>query len=369
MDERKYEVIDPDSEKYMLTAADLRKEKKRRKKTNGFVKALIAILLVIVLIAGGAAAFVFTYLNKMNFGDSKGEVNPTLDADESLSFEDQAQADEDIRANLSDNVMWYDDRIFNVLLVGVDYGDEEKVMFEGAYLPRSDSMILLSVNSITNTINMVSLSRAVYAAIPGHGNKRLNTAHAYGGASMLVDTIQQNFKIRIDKYITVDISGFEEIVDILGGVDISLTAQEAKAMGRKSAGTYHLNGAETVSYSRLRYIDSDRARTGRQRAVLNAIADKFRHSSVQTMLGLMDNVLPLVTTNFSKTELISQAANAPKYLTMRINEDIIPHNAKSLTMRDGKEVIILNWAETNKYTHDLLYPDIIPQSAEIEEKK
>ncbi len=367
MNENKYQVIDPENDDYKLTSKDIiedAKRKKRKRKGKRALRVLVALVLVFAILTGGGAFLVNSYLSKMNYGDSKGEVNPELDKQEELVFDEQANADDDIRANLDDNVLWYDDRILNVLLVGVDYGDEEKVMFEGAYLPRSDSMILLSINTIDNVINMVSLSRAVYVAIPGHGNKRLNTAHAYGGSKLLVETIEQNYKIRIDKYVTVDISGFEQIVDILGGVSINMTAQEARmVLGKSSAGTYELDGDDAVAYARLRSIDSDRKRTGRQRAVLNAIAAKLRGASVSTLLDLLDDVLPLVTTNFSKTELLSQATNAPKYLSMSIKEDIIPHKATSLTMRDGKEVLILNWAETNKYTHDLLYPNIIPQSA------
>lgn len=367
MSENKYQVIDPENDKYKLTSEDIlndAKAKKKSKRRKSALAVLISLLLVLTIITGTGAVLINSYLNKMNFGDSVGEINPELDKEESLTFDEQADADADIRANLDDSVIWYDDRIYNVLLVGVDYGDEEQVMFEGAYLPRSDSMILLSINTITNTINMVSLSRAVYVAIPGHGNKRLNTAHAYGGATTLVDTIEKNYKIRIDKYVTVDISGFEQIVDILGGVSINMTAQEARILlGKSSAGTYRLDGEDAVAYARLRSIDSDRKRTGRQRAVLNAIAAELRGASVSTLFDLLDDVLPLVTTNFAKTELIGQVANAPKYLSMSINEDIIPHKAHSLTMRDGKEVLILNWPETTAYIHDLLYPGIVPQSA------
>ena len=363
MDENKYQVIDPENDNYKLTASDLKKEKKKKRKG---LRVLIAIVLVFAILVGGAGIFVNSYLNKLHYGDSEGTANPDLDNQENLAFDDQANADADIRANLDNSVMWYDDRVLNVLLVGVDYGDEEVVMFNGAYLPRSDSMILISVNTINGVFNMVSLSRAAYVAIPGHGNKRLNTAHAYGGASMLVDTVQQNYKIRIDKYVTVDISGFEQIVNILGGVTVELTAAEAQAvLGRSSAGAYELNGAEAVAYSRLRSIDSDRMRTGRQRAVLNAIASKLKRSSAVTLVNLMDEILPLVTTNFSKTELLAQIAKAPKYLTMGVHEDIIPHVPYPLSTRDGKEVLILNWEEETKYIHDLLYPDIVPQSAKI----
>lgn len=366
MDNNKYQSITTENDDYKITSQDIVEGKnKNKKKGNGAVKVLTAIVLILAILVGSGAIFVNSYLSKMNYGDSKGEINPELDKEESLVFDEQIDADADIHANLDDNILWYDDRIYNVLLVGVDYGDEEKVMFEGAYLPRSDSMILLSINTIDNVINMVSLSRAVYVAIPGHGNKRLNTAHAYGGAATLVETIEQNYKIRIDKYVTVDLSGFEQIIDILGGVEIEMTAQEASyIIGKYQAGTYTLDGESAAAYARLRKIDSDRKRTGRQRAVLNAIAKKLTNASVATLFDLLDDVLPLVTTSFSKTELVSQVTNAPKYLSMQIKEDIIPHNATSLTMRDGKEVLILDWAETKSYIHDLLYPGIIPQSAE-----
>lgn len=364
MSENKYQVIDPDDDYYKLPEKEIKQSKKKKPKRRG-LRAFTAIVLVIAILAGGAGLYVNSYLNKLNYGDSQGTADPNLDQEESISFEDQEEADEDIRNRLSNNVIWYDDRIVNILLVGVDYGDEEVVMFEGAYLPRSDSMILISINTITNVINMVSLSRAAYVAIPGHGNKRLNTAHAYGGAALLVETIQQNYKIRIDKYITVDISGFEQIINAIGGVTITLTAEEAnRVIGKRAAGTYELNGSEAVTYSRLRSIDSDRARTGRQRTVLNAIVTKLKSASVTTLLGLLDEVLPLVTTNFSKTELISQVTKAPKYLAMSINEDIIPHTAYPLSTRDGKEVLILNWEEEDKYLHNLLFPGIVPQSAQ-----
>lgn len=362
MSDNKYQVINPDDDEYKLTGKDLLKANK--KKNSKGLKALIAVFLVLLIIVGTGAGFLFSYLNKLNYGDIDGDINPNLDNEESLEFDNQKDADEQIRKNLSDDVMWYDDRIYNILLVGIDLGDEEAVMFKGAYLPRSDSMILLSVNTIKKTINMVSLSRAVYVAIPGHGNKRLNTAHAYGGSGLLVDTIQQNYKIRIDKYITVDISGFEEIVNTLNGVDIYMSEQEAKAIVNSySAGTYHLNGSQAVAFARLRYIDTDRARTGRQRTLLNAIASKMRSTSISGLLDMLDVMLPLVTTSFTRTELIRQIANAPKYFTMSVNEDIIPHNATTLTMRDGKEVLILDWNETTSYVHNLLYPDMVPQSA------
>ncbi len=357
--ENKYQIIDSDSSKYMLTAEDLKKEKKsEKKKKHRALKTLIALLLIFALLAGGAYLFVdLKYLSKINFGDMQGEVDPNLDRDETLQFDGQADADANIAANLANDVMWYDDRIFNVLLVGYDLGD-----LATSYFPRCDSNIIISVNTINNSINMVSLSRATYAYIPGHGNRRINTAHAYGGAALLLDAVHQNYKVRIDRYITVDFTGFKSIMDILGGVDITMDSTEAKVVLGKSAGTYHLNGTQALAYSRLRWTDNDRTRTGRQRKVLNAIASNLRTASIQTLAELLDKMLPLVTTNFTKLEILSQLAKAPSYLTMPVHEDIIPYRPTALSIRDGQEVLILNWEEETDYLHKLLYPNMIPQS-------
>lgn len=366
MEENKYQVIDPMNDNYKLTAEDLRKDKKRYKK-NGKKKRrglriLVSLLVVFAILAGGVGFFVNSYLDKINYGDSAGDTDPNLAADENLTFEGQDEADKNIRDNLDDSVMWYDDRVYNILLVGVDYGQQDN----GKYRPRSDSNILVSINTVNNTINMVSLSRASYVYIEGVGNRRLNVAHAAGGAALVVDTVQKNYKVRIDNYVVVDISGFEQIIDVLGGVTITMTAQEASVVvGKAVEGTYELNGEQAVSYSRVRYFDSDRKRTGRQRAVLEAIFNKFKGSSVSTLLGLMDDILPLVTTDFSKAELISQVTKAPKYLSMSLHQDIIPYKALPLTVRDDIEVLILDWDDEVNYLHDLIYADIIPQSAKI----
>ncbi len=341
-----------------------RRPEKRKKKKNKVIVILALLLALFIGISGAEFLFINSYLNKINYGDTVGEVNPELDKEEEVvEFEGKAEADEAIEANLNDNTLWYNSQVYNILLVGVDLGEEEKVMFEGAYLPRSDSMMILSINSSKNIINLVSLSRASYVSIPGHGNKRLNTAHAYGGAKMLVQTVEENYKIKIDRYITVDMANFPLLINALGGVSVDLTSAEAGiVIGSATSGTYNLNGDQALAYSRIRSIDNDRTRTSRQRKVIEAIATKFRQSSIKTLISLVDDVLPMVTTNFTKTEIISQAAKAPTYLKMQINEDIIPHTPYPLSLRDGKEVLILNWDVEKKYAHNLLYSGLQPET-------
>lgn len=384
------------------------KTARNEKKTIIICSSFLSVLLICALIVGIVANH---YLNKLNYGDVEGVVSDTLDEEEEIDFdiagleeiteamqeandneykkiekspnnvkssgvisksddysnlstgkEIQAKANADIKENIenSDGI-WYSDSVYNLLIVGYDAGDAEAVMFEGATLPRSDAIILVSINSVKKTVKMVSLSRATYVAIPDHGNKRLNTAHAYGGASTLVETIELNYKIKIDRYVTANFEGFKAIVDVLGGVSVDMSEVEANFAfngSDKSAGTYLMNGKQALRYVRLRKTDSDRTRTGRQRKVLKAIANQAKNMSLNQELGIMNEVLPYVTTNLTKTEIIGKLNNLQTYLSWTMTQDIIPHTATKLTMKDGKEVLILDWDETTEYIHSILYSGV-----------
>lgn len=364
--------------------------------------ALMVLFIAVFLIANH-------YLDKLNYGDIQGVVDENLDEEENVDFdiadydeitykneeknnsqkstkentgnngvykilsksedynlldvskEVQKQANDDIKKNIESDGIWHSDDVYNVLVVGYDAGDAEAVMFEGATLPRSDAIMLVSVNKVRKTVKLISLSRATYVAIPGHGNKRINTAHAYGGASMLVDTIELNYKIKIDRYITADFKGFKAIIDCLGGVKIDMTKEEADfAFNDESlpADKYTMNGSQTLRYVRLRKTDSDRTRTGRQRKVIKEIYFQARKMSISQKLKFMNDVFPYVTTNFDKTELISKFGEFDGYMDFPVTQDIVPHKATQLTMKDGKEVIILDWKDTTDYIHSVMYKDV-----------
>ena len=348
----KYEAIHTEDKKKSKNA------KKKKKKTSAGVKALIAVVLVLLIIIVGFVIFINVYLSKINYDNGKAPVNPVEAVDDLPDFNERKQADSDIADNLSDDVLWYDSKVYNIVLAGVDYGDEGT-----GHYPRSDSMILLSINSYKNIINMVSLSRAAYVAIPEYMNTRLNMAHYFGGPKLMVETIQRNYKVRIDNYITVNFVGFEKLIDSIGGVTINMTEAEAgKILNKSKAGSYQLDGKTALLYARERHLDSDRGRTGRQRKLLNAISDKFRNASFGTMTDMLDTILPLVTTNMTKAEIIGQIAKVPQYLAMPVKEDIIPHNPLELTLKGDFDVLLINWQESNAYLHRLLYPDITPES-------
>ena len=267
-----------------------------------------------------------------------------------------AEADSSIQNNASK--IRYSDDVYNILLMGIDYGSKNYPY------GRSDSMILVSINKNQKTIKLVSLSRAAYAAIRGYKNTRLSHAHGYGGAPLAIDTVERNYKIRIDRYVSVGFDSFKKIIDAFGGVSINLTSVEQNVLNGAfpgkfpSAGTYTLNGEQALVYARLRATDNDRTRTGRQRNVLMALSQKAKSMSVTDALGILNVVLPLVRTNFTRTELVKQAANALSYLKWDISQDILPVSGTGLVLRDQFEVILVDWEKEVSYTNDLLFKGV-----------
>ena len=110
------------------------------------------------------------------------------------------------------------DEIINILLIGQDSA------VEGA---RSDTILLCSFNKEKNTVAMISFLRDMYVRIPGYGKDRINAAYSLGGAELLCKTLYENFGIEVDGNVRVDFARFRDIIDLLGGVKLNLTAAEA----------------------------------------------------------------------------------------------------------------------------------------------
>lgn len=331
-------------------------------------KILVTVLCIVIALLAAIFATGFHYLNKISYDDGSLVTAPTDTNQEeesdllnggTLSDEEAAklaEADSSIQNNASK--IRYSDDVYNILLMGIDYGSKNYPY------GRSDSMILVSINKNQKTIKLVSLSRAAYAAIRGYKNTRLSHAHGYGGAPLAIDTVERNYKIRIDRYVSVGFDSFKKIIDAFGGVSINLTSVEQNVLNGAfpgkfpSAGTYTLNGEQALVYARLRATDNDRTRTGRQRNVLMALSQKAKSMSVTDALGILNVVLPLVRTNFTRTELVKQAANALSYLKWDISQDILPVSGTGLVLRDQFEVILVDWEKEVSYTNDLLFKGV-----------
>ncbi|WOC32967.1 MULTISPECIES: LCP family protein [Caproicibacterium] len=191
--------------------------------------------------------------------------------------------------------------ITNILLIGMDQDS-------GGGARRSDSMVLLSIDRQHSKLKMTSFLRDTYAEIPNHGRQKLNAAFAYGGPAMTMQTLENNYRIKIDKYIAVDFDSFSTIISDLGGIDVSLNEglceQFNKNLGTHfTPGKYTLKGVQALYYTRIRNYGNDYGRAERQREVIGQLLKKMAAAGPFKLSSLLHKILPLMWTNISATEL------------------------------------------------------------------
>lgn len=211
----------------------------------------------------------------------------------------------------------------NILLIGAD-----RRAGSGSY--NSDTMMIATVDKVNGRLKLTSLLRDMLVEIPGYGYGKLNSAAARGGIELLFDTIEQNLHIELSHYVLVDFFSFVDVVDAMGGVTISMTADEISSANDCIAGLnkqlgvdylwdgfifadpgpIKLTGKQALGYARIRHLDSDFVRVGRQYKVLNTIFAKFRSKNVTEQYSLLYELLPLVETNMTNDEILSAAVSA-----------------------------------------------------------
>ena len=151
-------------------------------------------------------------------------------------------------------------------------------------------------------------------------------AYAFGGFGLLTSTLYKNFGITIDGSFEVDFTAFRALIDKIGGVDITLTADEAKIVGRGTTeGVNHLDGHGALTYARIRKIGTDFARTSRQRTVLMAVYGKVKGMQLTEIISLINEALPYLTTDMSNSDIISLATKLfPLITKAQINSYYVP---------------------------------------------
>ncbi len=302
----------------------------KKKKGTKVLFIILSVIIGLVLLLGTAALITFRHFyNKTNFVDDTETPETTAVFSESESEEAIATVESEIEESIiSDNELTVEEveegaleNIYNLLLIGVDRRDK-------SWNGNSDAMILITINRNTKTIYMTSFMRDLYANIEGVGVRKLNHAYAVGAGPLLVNTLETNYGVYIDNYASVDFSDIRQVIDVLGGVDIEIKdyeLSEMAAVGIYNTGMQHLNGAQALAYSRIRYHgNADFERTQRQRTVLLCLMEKARSMSVLEMASMADQVLPLVTHNLSSTETLNLMKDLPTVLKYKTEEIRIP---------------------------------------------
>lgn len=265
-----------------------------------------------------------------------------------------------------------DNSVINILLIGVEniYNDS---------IGRADSIMVASLDKDGGPVKLVSFMRDLYVEIPGHGDNKLNAAYTYGQGPLLQQTLEKNFGLKTQGYVVVNFDGFEAIVDALGGIDISLTAEEAEYLNTHDyisdpaqrnvvAGNQHMTGNQVLGYCRVRKVNTnsggyaDYGRTERQRIVLKKIFDKYKTKSFTELYSIMLKCLEYVKVpdgvdiekTFSDCLLYVIENKVFDMDEYRVPFEIDGQRYFNSTKIDGQEVLCF-YSENATILHDILY--------------
>ena len=309
------------------------------------------VLAVIVVTAALLAVYYFTsVVNELQDLNKEGENSP---------FYNVEKVDQEITP---DPPKWEGKEPVNILLMGVD----ARGLTEGE-IPRSDTMLVASLNPVSKKISLFSLLRDTYTDIPGYGRDRINTAITHG-PNVAMQAAGDLLGIPIQYYIYTDFQGFIELVDAVGGVEFEVEKDmkyTSKADKHEydidlKQGMQHLDGEKALMYVRFRHDAlSDFSRTERQRELLKAIADKMQTTtSIAKLPSILNEVNPYIDTNLTLNDMW-KLASVGYQSSMQGSEQVPPMKllveeriggAAVLTVRDKDEL--------KSYVQEVLNPQV-----------
>lgn len=297
-----------------------RKQKKGSKK-----KKLLITVGIIILVIFAIILCVYLYAkHKLGFMDYEPIDKSDLGINENLYEESDT--------TLSENEF---NQITNIVLFGSDSRDVTS-MESG----RSDTIVICSINPLKKTVKLISIPRDTYVSVDGYGKTKINHAYAYGKEQLSIKTINQNFGLNLDKYVTIDFSGLIDVINKVGGISLTISKEEmnyinsglaswadiGKNVNRTKltkSGTVTLTGEQALVHSRNRTTGgSDFVRADRQRQVIEALMKKASSMSKDKLLSLVDAVLKDVKTNITSDEYLGMFTNLFTDITTYANNVI-----------------------------------------------
>ena len=260
------------------------------------------------------------------------------------------------------------DNVVNILVLGTDdYGGRL------THDARSDCMILVSIDKDENTVKLVSLERGMgVPVLEGEYEGQfdwLTHMFFYGGADLVCRTVEHCFGVQVDHYVRVTFKTVETVVDAIGGIYVDMSEAEASYLSRQftrkgktefgnlQAGINYLDGECALAFARLRRIDSDWQRVGRQRRVILAAVEALKGASLKQLNALLDTTLPLIQTDMSMLEIAEMMLYAPSFLTSEFDQMTIPAPGTygGMTGMGGRNLFAVDFETNSEILKEFLY--------------
>lgn len=331
------------------------------------------ILILLLVIIGAAAGGIYANISSRLNGSKKkvanwSELASVVSSIPSSSSALTVSSASDGKATLNDSdfdniasknypiitVSRKDPNVRNILLIGIDGGDPGEDIGH-----RSDSMIMLSINSKTNTVKLTSIMRDIKAYFPDEQAwGKLNAAYAYGGAGQTINIINYNFKLDIQEYVLVDFSEFKSIIDDAGGITLKISDEEATQIdGLDSGGTYKLTGAQALEYARTRKTDDEFVRTQRQRTVITTLFSQLKSVGIVEKTTVANDMIDSIKTNISTADLVWLMVNYSSKINADIEQLGVPTEDNGMYTVESSPVWYFNldWDAERKAISDFIY--------------
>jgi len=338
----------PKSPRNINNDSNFRQDDSRKHKGDGKKIVLIALIVVLVLIIGLAIAGIIYYNSVLSMMSRPEDVTvPTLSEEELNELLGLNATEETVEETTSPLETWpeiiSDKNITNIMVVG-------QAAREGEDHRLSDSNILVSINRETKTITLTSIIRDLCVRIPAYegrqgGYNRINVVYHLGSyytgekidsMKMMEMCIEQNFGVKVDHSIEIDFGIFSDIVNLLGGVEVELSEDEANFMKwnyyyhepilELQPGLNKLDGFSALCYARLRKVgNGDWDRTARQRLIITKLLDKLKGMNILKVNDLFKQILPNIVTDMTNEEITNYAFEFIPMLTdLKIQSQTIP---------------------------------------------
>lgn len=317
-----------------------KKNKKRRRIITMIVAEVFALLLI----------FVYAYAYKLYNVPQRPKFESDVIKNQAISLEDLQKMED----------YWM------IAVFGVD--SRGKNVGAGT---NADVSIICCINQKTGDIKLVSVFRDTYLNIDDEGSyNKINMAYAKGGPEQAVQALNRNLDLDITDYITFNWKAVADAINILGGVDLEISKAEFKYINSfitetvkstgigsnhlKKAGMNHLDGVQAVAYGRLRLMDTDFARTERQRKIIQLAFDKAKVADYSVLNNILVVVLPQVATSLDFGDLTNVALNIMKY---KLGETAgFPEQRGDANMKKKGAVVVPATLESNaKRLHQFLF--------------
>ena len=354
-------------------------------------RAAVVALGIAVLLAVAAFLYVNGKLDLLRYNDGSVSEMGEIGAEEDQDLDGTGLTHTEADMAVPEGSPFADEDVLNILLIGTDErteavndadafthlnqldGTEDTTEFSDD--ARADSMILVSMDIKDHVIRLVSIERGtgVPILLDGYEDQYDWITHTfrYGGPKLTMKTVEECYNIEVDHFVRVNFNSFVQIVNAVGGVDIDITELEAKALNWEvpsnsmlivnhvDPGLNHFDGYTALQYARLRKIDNDWKRVERQRTVIKAVLDQVKNASVMELDNLLNTLLPLIQTNFTKTEIAALLVQLPGFLGCDVQQMSLPLQG-TYGVRTGMDDRLMydpDWVVNIKALQDFLYND------------